>query len=45
MVADGMTFDEIIEAFPQLTAEDIAEALRYAAARVDEREVPLHPTT
>ena len=44
MVADGMTVDEMVEAFPQLSAEDVADALRYAAARVDEREVPLRPT-
>ncbi len=30
-LADGMTFDEILEAFPQLTTEDIYSALAYAA--------------
>jgi uncharacterized protein (DUF433 family) len=30
MVADGMTRDEIISDLPDLTAEDITEALRYA---------------
>ena len=44
MVADGMSVAEIIDDFPYLTAEDIAEALRYAAAAVRERELPLrHP--
>jgi uncharacterized protein (DUF433 family) len=41
MVAEGMTTDEILADFPQLTLEDIHEALRYAAAAVDERELPL----
>jgi uncharacterized protein (DUF433 family) len=43
MVAEGMTTDEIVAEFPQLTAEDIQDALRYAAAAVDEREIPLRP--
>ena len=38
MVAEGMTPAEIVSAFPHLTADDV----RYAAARVDERDVPLH---
>lgn len=42
-LADGMTPDELLGEFPQLTAEDVAEALRYAAAAVDERELPLRP--
>ena len=41
MVAEGMTTDEILADFPQLTLDDIREALRYAAAAVDERELPL----
>jgi uncharacterized protein (DUF433 family) len=32
MVADGMMVEEILADFPDLEAEDIAEALRYAAA-------------
>lgn len=44
MVADGMSVAEIISDFPYLVAEDIAEALRYAAEAVRERELPLrHP--
>ena len=31
MVADGMSESEILAAHPDLEAEDIAEALRYAA--------------
>ena len=41
MVADRMTEPEIIEAYPDLDAEDIHEALQYAAEAVRERELPL----
>ncbi len=41
MVADDMTRDEILAAYPDLQAEDIEEALRYAAEAVRERELPL----
>jgi uncharacterized protein (DUF433 family) len=41
MVADGMTDAEILAAYPDLEAEDIREALRYAAEAVRERELPL----
>ncbi len=41
MVADGMSFDEILKAYPDLQQEDIWEALRYAAEAVRERELPL----
>jgi uncharacterized protein (DUF433 family) len=41
MVADGMTFDEILAEHPDLEEDDIREALRYAAAAVRERELPL----
>jgi uncharacterized protein (DUF433 family) len=41
MVADGMNETEILGAYPDLEAEDIREALRYAAAALDERELPL----
>ena len=43
MVADGMSEDEILQAYPDLEREDIREALRYAAAAVQERELPLVP--
>ncbi len=41
MMADGMTSAEILEAYPDLENEDIAEALRFAAEAVSEREIPL----
>jgi uncharacterized protein (DUF433 family) len=41
MVADGMTFEEILVEHPDLELEDIREALHYAAEAVTERELPL----
>lgn len=41
MVADGMSDPEILAAYPDLQAEDIREAIRYAAEAVRERELPL----
>ncbi len=41
MVADGMSREEILAAFPDLEPEDLAEALRFAAEAVRERELPL----
>lgn len=41
MVAEGMTEQEILAAYPDLQREDIREALRYAAEAVRERELPL----
>jgi uncharacterized protein (DUF433 family) len=43
MVADGMSEEDILRAYPDLELEDIREALRYAAAAVQEREIPLVP--
>jgi uncharacterized protein (DUF433 family) len=43
MVAEGMTTEEIRGQFSQLQDEGVSDALRYAAAAVDEREVPLPP--
>jgi uncharacterized protein (DUF433 family) len=40
MVADGMTVEEIVAAYPDLEAEDVREALRFAAEAVRERELP-----
>ena len=41
MVAERMTEDEIIQAFPDLEPADIYEALLYAAEAVRERQIPL----
>lgn len=41
MVADGMTVLEILDAYPDLEAEDFQEALQYAAEAVRERTLPL----
>lgn len=41
MIADGMTEEQILKAYPDLEREDIQEALRYAAEVVRERELPL----
>ncbi len=41
MVADGMSEQEIQDAFPDLEHEDIRESLQYAAEAVRERELPL----
>jgi len=41
MVADGMTDEEILADYPDLEAEDIREALKYAAQAVQERAIPL----
>ncbi|MBA2752549.1 MAG: DUF433 domain-containing protein [Actinobacteria bacterium] len=41
MVADEMTVGEILADLPYLEAEDIAEALRFAAEVLRERELPL----
>lgn len=41
MVADGMDPPEILQVYPDLEADDIREALRFAAEAVRERELPL----
>ncbi|MCK5058544.1 MAG: DUF433 domain-containing protein [Candidatus Aminicenantes bacterium] len=41
MVADGMSVDEILEAYPDIDKEDIKEALYFAADAVTERQIPL----
>ena len=41
MVAEGMTQEDILRAFPDLEAEDVNAALNFAAEAVRERELPL----
>jgi uncharacterized protein (DUF433 family) len=44
LVANGLTTDEIIAEYPQLTSVDVAACLGYAARSVDERELPVRLT-
>jgi uncharacterized protein (DUF433 family) len=41
MLSEGMTEDQILNAYPDLEREDIRESLRYAAEAVRERELPM----
>jgi uncharacterized protein (DUF433 family) len=41
MVADGMTDNEMVQAYPDLGGADIRVALRYAAKAMRERDLPL----
>ncbi len=41
LVASGCSTDEILRLYPYLEADDIKEALSYAAWRAEEIEVPI----
>jgi len=41
MLASGMSTEDILREYPDLDADDIREALRYAAEAVRERQLPL----
>ena len=41
MVAEEMTHDEILAAYPDLEADDIRQSLLYAAEAVRERQIPV----
>lgn len=41
LMAAGKTTEEIVEAYPYITAEDVAQALSYAAWRAEEVEISL----
>ena len=41
MVAEGMTSEAILHAYPDLEADDISAALHFAAAALRERELPM----
>jgi uncharacterized protein (DUF433 family) len=41
MLAYGYSFERILEAYPILEREDLEQAMRYAAYRVNEQDVPL----
>ena len=40
MIADGMSEADILDAYPDLSADDIHEALQFAAETVRERVLP-----
>ena len=41
LVAQGLTEGRIVAEYPDLEVEDIRQALAFAAAAVDERQLPL----
>lgn len=43
LVASGYLTEDILRAYPYLTAEDVREALAFAAWRVEEIELPMVP--
>ena len=43
LVATGHSHAEILKLYPYLEAEDITQALKYAAWRAEEMELPLQP--
>ena len=45
LIADGMTTQEILTAYPDLEAEDIIQALRFAAYVTKQRELPINAIT
>jgi uncharacterized protein (DUF433 family) len=40
-IGSGQTIDEVLVEFPYLVREDVLQALRFAAWRAEERELPL----
>ncbi len=45
LVANGMSIEEIVEAYPDLEPEDVRQALRYAAWLAEESIHALEPST
>ncbi len=43
-ISAGRSVDEVLADFPYLEREDVMQALRYAAWRVEEREVQISAT-
>lgn len=39
MIAGGYTIERVLEAYPELTREDVTEALNYASQVIDEEKV------
>lgn len=44
LIANGMSIEEIVEAYPYLEPEDVRQALRYAAWLAEETIYALEPT-
>jgi uncharacterized protein (DUF433 family) len=44
MLADGMSPEDVVAELPDLTVDDVREALLYAAEALRERELPLRHT-
>jgi len=45
LLADEMTHEEILKAYPDLEQEDINQALRFAAYMTKEKEIPIKATS
>lgn len=43
LAANGMTPEEIVDAYPYLEVEDVHQALSYAAWLADEQVLPIEP--
>ena len=41
LLADGLSQDEILKDYPDLEAEDILEALQFAAETLQEKQIPI----
>lgn len=41
LIGAGYTIDQVLADYPYLERDDVLQALRYAAWRADDREVPL----
>lgn len=41
LIAEGLSAGEVVTEYPQLTLDDVRAALEFAAAVVDERQLPL----
>ena len=44
LVANGLTADQILAEYPQLSTADVQACLGYAARAVDQRELPVRLT-
>jgi uncharacterized protein (DUF433 family) len=44
LIAEGLSAEEVVAEYPQLSLADVRAALEFAAAVVDERQLPLRAT-